>query len=86
MNTLSPETAAEYLLSAPKVVREMQPVHWMFIDAPQDGTVMLTWQPLSRLGTSFASDGYVWADSENIYTTEMRGYVRLRVECFTQYI
>ncbi|KAL1960065.1 hypothetical protein VTO42DRAFT_237 [Malbranchea cinnamomea] len=74
MNTLSPETAVEYLLSAPKVVRELQPMHWMFLDAPPDGTVMLVWQPLNHLGTNFASDGYVWADVEQIYTTEVRGY------------
>lgn len=74
-STLSPDTAAEYLLSAPKVVRELQPMHWRFLDAPADGTVMLTWQPLSRLGTNFSSDGYVWADPEQIYTTEVKGYV-----------
>ncbi|EEP76213.1 predicted protein [Uncinocarpus reesii 1704] len=68
------ETAVDYLLSAPKVVRELQPMHWMFLDAPPDGTVMLAWQPLNHLGTNFASDGYVWGDAEQVYTTEARGY------------
>lgn len=77
MNTLSKETAVEYLLSAQKVVRELQPVHWMFLDGPPDGTVVLVWQPLNHLGTDFASDGYVWADVEQVYTTEARGYVSL---------
>ena len=75
MNSLSKETAVDYLLSAPKIVREVQPMHWMFLDGPQDGTILLVWQPLNHLGTNFASDGYVWADVEQIYTTESRGYV-----------
>ncbi|OJD18994.1 hypothetical protein AJ78_01022 [Emergomyces pasteurianus Ep9510] len=74
MTNLSHETAVEYLISAPKVVRELQPVHWMFLDGPPDGTVMLVWQPLNHLGTNFASDGYVWADAEQVYSTEIRGY------------
>lgn len=50
-------------------------MHWTFLDGPQDGTVMLTWQPLNHLGTNFASDGYVWADVEQAFTFEARGYV-----------
>lgn len=76
MANLTMEAAVEYLLSAPKIVRELQPMHWMFLDAPPDGTLMLTWQPLNHLGTNFASDGYVWGDAEQVYTTEARGYVR----------
>lgn len=74
---LPTDTVVEYLLSAPKVVRELQPMHWTFIDGPPDGTVMLTWQPLNHLGTNFASDGYVWADVEQSFTFEARGYVCL---------
>ncbi|EDN10109.1 conserved hypothetical protein [Histoplasma mississippiense (nom. inval.)] len=74
MNNLSHETAVEYLISAPKVVRELQTMHWMFLDGPPDGTVILVWQPLNHLGTNFASDGYVWADAEQLYSTEIRGY------------
>ena len=77
MSSLTTETALEYLLSAPKVVRDLQPMHWKFLDGPPDGTVMLVWQPLNHLGTNFASDGYVWADVEQVYTTEARGYVWL---------
>ena len=43
--------------------------------APPDGSVMLTWQPLNYLGTNFASDGYVWADVEQAFSFEARGYV-----------
>lgn len=77
MHMLPTDTVVEYLLTAPKVVRELQPMHWTFLDGPQDGTVMLTWQPLNYLGTNFASDGYVWADVEQAFTFEARGYVRL---------
>ncbi|KAF9888033.1 hypothetical protein FE257_009297 [Aspergillus nanangensis] len=74
MHMMPAETVVEYLLSAPKIVREAQPMHWTFLDGPQDGTVMLTWQPLNHMGTNFASDGYVWADVEQAFTFESRGY------------
>lgn len=77
MSQLSLETVVEYLMSAPKIVRDVQPMHWTFLDAPADGTVMLVWQPLEYLGTNFASDGYVWADSEHAFNSEARGYVRV---------
>ncbi|OKL61635.1 hypothetical protein UA08_03437 [Talaromyces atroroseus] len=74
MTALPTETVLDYLLAAPKVVREMYPMHWTFLDGPQDGTTLLTWQPLAHLGTTFASDGYIWADAEQAYTFEARGY------------
>ena len=67
----------EYLLQAPLIVRERAAMNWMFLDAPEDGTVMLVWQPLNQLGTQSASDGYVWADAEQAFSSEVRGYVRL---------
>ncbi|OQD68620.1 hypothetical protein PENDEC_c033G03740 [Penicillium decumbens] len=73
MHMMPSETAVEYLTSAPRVCRQ-QPMHWSFLDGPADGTVMLTWQPLAQLGTNFASDGYVWADVEQAFTFEARGY------------
>jgi hypothetical protein len=75
MTALPTETVLDYLLAAPKVVREMYPMSWTFLDGPQDGTTLLTWQPLGHLGTTFASDGYVWADAEQAFTFETRGYV-----------
>lgn len=68
------ETAVEYLVSAPRVCRQ-QPMHWTFLDGPADGTVMLTWQPQAQLGQNFASDGLIWADVEQAFTFESRGYV-----------
>lgn len=74
MHMMPTETAVEYLTSAPRVCQS-QPMHWTFLDGPNDGTVMLTWQPLAHLGNNFASDGYVWADAEQAFTFEARGYV-----------
>ena len=50
-------------------------MNWMFLNAPADGSVMLVWQPLNQLGTQFASDGYVWADVEQAFSSEAKGYV-----------
>ncbi len=65
----------EYLIQAPRIVKEQAPMNWMFLHCPQDGDVMLVWQP-PPMGTTFASDGYIWADPEAAFTSEMRGYVR----------
>ncbi|KAJ5101631.1 hypothetical protein NUU61_003853 [Penicillium alfredii] len=73
MHMMPTETAVEYLTSAPRVCQS-QPMHWTFLDGPADGTLMLTWQPLAHLGNNFASDGYVWADVEQAFTFESRGY------------
>lgn len=51
-------------------------MQWQFLDSPQDGTLVLTWQPLEYLNTNFASDGYIWADVEVSFKSEVRGYVR----------
>lgn len=37
---------------------------------------MLSWHP-PAMGTSCASDGYVWADAENVHTVDVKGYVCL---------
>ena len=50
-------------------------MNWMFLHCPQDGDVMLVWQP-PQMGMAFGSDGYIWADPEAAFTSEMRGYVR----------
>ena len=50
-------------------------MNWMFLDRTQDGDVLLVWQP-PQLGINMASDGYIWADAEASYQSEMRGYVR----------
>ena len=65
----------DYLVKAQQITKEVAPMNWMFLDAPPDGTVLLVWQPLMQLQTRFASDGYVWADSEQSFCQEYRGYV-----------
>ena len=46
------------------IAKDRAPFFWTYLDKPTEGTVLLTWQPLQRLGTHFASDGYVWAQPE----------------------
>lgn len=75
LTQVSLETVVEYLLQAPKITRELAAMSWMFLNAPADGSVMLVWQPLNQLGTQFASDGYVWADVEQAFSSEAKGYV-----------
>ncbi|KAF9695008.1 hypothetical protein EKO04_006775 [Ascochyta lentis] len=71
---LRPEQAVEYLIKGPQIVRDTSPVAWTyFATPPQDGTVVLTWQP-PRMGTHFASDGMVWADPESAFDMPVRGY------------
>lgn len=56
-------------------MRDTSPVAWTyFANPPQDGTVLLTWQP-PRMAQHFASDGMVWADAEQAFDMNIRGYV-----------
>lgn len=72
--SLQPAQALEYLIKGPQIVRDTSPVAWTyFASPPQDGTVMLAWQP-PRMHTHFASDGVVWADAETAYDMNARGY------------
>ena len=74
-NNPSLESIVQYLTDAPKIVRDLQPMQWQMLDAPSDGTMLLVWQPLEYLGTNAASDGYVYADAEQVFKSEVRGYV-----------
>ena len=49
-------------------------MNWMFLQCPQDGDVLLVWQP-PQMGVREASDGYVWGGPETAFSSEMRGYV-----------
>ncbi|KAL1883146.1 hypothetical protein VTK73DRAFT_9513 [Phialemonium thermophilum] len=60
-----------WLLGAPKIARDTAPFFWTYLDAPKDNTIYLTWQPLSRRGTEFASDGYIWASGETYYQQDV---------------
>lgn len=77
MPRLDLQEVTKWLLGAPKVARDTAPFFWTYLEAPQDGSIYLTWQPLSRRGTEFASDGYVWASAETYYRQEVgNGLVR----------
>jgi len=72
------DVVVEYLIQAPRIVKEQASMNWMFLQCPQDGDVLLVWQP-PQMGTQEASDGYVWADAEAAFSSEMRGYVRTEI-------
>lgn len=83
--TLSPHDPAtlnwllNMLLTAPKIARDQAPFYWTYLDAPRDGQIMLTWQPLQRLGTNFASDGYIWPSVDEYSRQDLKnGLVCLR--------
>ncbi|KAL3961971.1 hypothetical protein ACCO45_003494 [Purpureocillium lilacinum] len=46
---------------------------------PADGTILLTWQPLQRLGTNFATDGFVWAPPEQVYKHDLGNGLMLEI-------
>jgi hypothetical protein len=62
---------AQWLLQAPHIARDKAPFCWQFLDKPADGTVFMVWQPLQRLATNFATDGYVWAPPEQLYKHDL---------------
>jgi hypothetical protein len=61
----------KWLMAAPKVARDTAPFAWTILECPQDGTIYLTWQPASRRGAEFASDGYVWAGPEAYHRNDV---------------
>ena len=71
---MSVETIVDYLLQAPNITRSTAPMNWTYLEAPGDGTVLLVWQP-PQLATHFASDGFVWADPEQAFSLDAKGYV-----------
>ncbi|KAL8780002.1 MAG: hypothetical protein Q9203_001131 [Teloschistes exilis] len=68
------DSIVDRLLAATAIVSDAKPMVWMFIDNPPDGMTMLLWQPLAKLGTEFASDGYIWADAEQAFSSQVKGY------------
>ncbi|KAL7929035.1 hypothetical protein V8C35DRAFT_316458 [Trichoderma chlorosporum] len=70
---------AKWLMNAPQIARDQAPFFWTYLDKPADGTILLTWQPLSRLGTNFATDGFVWAPPEQIYKHDLGNGLMLEI-------
>jgi hypothetical protein len=79
------DTIADFLSKAPTIVKSVAPVYWTYLTAPSDGSIILTWEPPRNRAQSpmqlFATDGYIWADNENMFTVETRDYVSHR--CFS---
>lgn len=71
MPRLDLNEVAKWLMSAPQVARDRAPFFWTYLDKPADGTILLTWQPLQRLSTNFATDGFVWAPPEQVYKQDL---------------
>ncbi|KAI9739115.1 MAG: hypothetical protein M1834_007328 [Cirrosporium novae-zelandiae] len=74
LSQVSLEKVVDFLQQGLRITRDVAPMHWQFLDAPSDGSLMLVWQPLNHMNTHFASDGYIWADAEQMFTQETRGY------------
>ncbi|GAB0137123.1 hypothetical protein EsDP_00005404 [Epichloe bromicola] len=70
---------AKWLMTAPQIARDRAPFFWTYLDKPADGTVLLTWQPLQRLGTNFATDGFVWAPPEQVYKHDLGNGLMLEI-------
>ncbi|KAM0332219.1 hypothetical protein ACHAQA_002494 [Verticillium albo-atrum] len=58
------QLVTKWLMSAPQVAKDKAPFFWTYLDRPNDGHTFLTWQPLKRLNTNFASDGIIWAPDQ----------------------
>ncbi|KAI5285763.1 hypothetical protein KEM54_000310 [Ascosphaera aggregata] len=70
------ELVFDFLMQAPRL-RDTQPVHWKYLNAPQIGTVMLVWQSHAEFGT----DGYVWGAPEQSFSMDHKGYtIEIRVQ------
>ena len=79
---ISTDQALSSLVQAPQIVREMKPMAWTYLSPPQDGQMFIVWQT-QRMGTGFATDGYVWTDPEATYRHQTQGYVSDQDNCLT---
>ncbi|KAH8675900.1 hypothetical protein BX600DRAFT_508097 [Xylariales sp. PMI_506] len=61
----------QLLMGAPQIARDKAPFFWTYLDRPENGTIVLTWQPLQLMNTNFASDGYIWPPAEQYFTQDM---------------
>ncbi|QUC18287.1 uncharacterized protein UV8b_02528 [Ustilaginoidea virens] len=79
MPRLDLSEVAKWLMTAPQIARDRAPFFWTYLDKPADGTILLTWQPLQRLGTNFATDGFVWAPPEQVYKHDLGNGLMLEI-------
>jgi hypothetical protein len=78
LNFITPEMIVDHLKQAPAIVRHTSPMYWTFLDAPQDGTLLLVWQ--SQQSDAFPTDGYLYTDLEEVMAMEVKGYVRRKYQ------
>ncbi|KAI5868316.1 DUF1750-domain-containing protein [Durotheca rogersii] len=76
---VDPSEVTSWLMQAPKIARDSAPFYWTYIERPGDGAIYLTWQPLQQMGTSFASDGYIWPPQEQYLQQEVGNGVILEM-------
>ncbi|KAK2592027.1 hypothetical protein QQS21_010260 [Conoideocrella luteorostrata] len=79
MPRLDLNEVAKWLMNAPQIARDRAPFFWTYLDKPADGTILLTWQPLQRLGSNFATDGFVWAPPEQVYKHDLLNGLLLEI-------
>lgn len=68
------DQAFTFLAQAPQIVQKMAPMSWQYLQAPQDGTLFLTWAG-PRTGNQFPTDGYLWAGQEEHLVQDYAGFV-----------
>lgn len=72
---LSLENVLNELLAAPRIVGSLKAVAWQYLPPPRDGTVLLAWQPTLQMDTTYATDGFVFAEPEQVFHQACRSYV-----------
>lgn len=55
------------------------PFYWTYLDRPEDGMIVQTWQPAQQLGDTFASDGYIWMGPEQYFATTIENVGELHI-------
>ncbi|KAJ3564897.1 hypothetical protein NPX13_g7689 [Xylaria arbuscula] len=76
---IQPNEVTSWLIQAPKIARDTAPFCWTYLDKPENGQILLTWQPLQQMGTHFASDGFIWPTQEAYFTSEVGNGVILEM-------
>ncbi|KAI3332187.1 DUF1750-domain-containing protein [Xylariaceae sp. AK1471] len=76
---VQPVEVTNWLMQAPKIARDTAPFYWTYLDRPENGQILLTWQPLQLMGTHFASDGFIWPPKEQYFTQEVGNGVILEM-------
>ncbi|CAK4024521.1 Hypothetical predicted protein [Lecanosticta acicola] len=78
--SLGIEQVYRYLCDAPTIVKQVAPMTWQYVQAPQDGTIWLEWIAQERNDQMYPSDGYIWGDPEQSFQQNFNGYtIEIRV-------